>query len=155
MPHDPRGWELWRFAAGGVVLLIIGLYNICDAVRERSDRSDVIAHGNDAQAHVLRATGLESVLIEWTDQNGKPLTTDSKVGKPFARTSSGATVAIKYDPQAVRGPVILSQAEERERINSFWLRSSLSEIVALAAVYAVLAFWKLWRARRMREPAPN
>jgi hypothetical protein len=64
---------LWHFAAGGAVLLVISLYQVSGVIGEQWDRSDVIARGRDAQARVVQATGLESVLIEWTDEGGRQL----------------------------------------------------------------------------------
>ncbi len=63
------------------MLLIISLYDVYGVVGEQWDRSDVLAHGRDCRARVVRATGLESVLIEWTDEGGKQLTAESKTGK--------------------------------------------------------------------------
>ena len=120
-----RELRLWHFAVGGAVLVVISLYQIYGVIGEQWDRSDVIARGRDAQARVVRATGLESVLIEWTDEAGRQLQAESRTGKPFARSSSGRTVAIKYDPALTREPVILSEVPEREQVDAFWLRSSL------------------------------
>jgi len=152
MLNDLRGLRLWHFAVGGAVLLIISLYHVYDVVGEQWDRSDVLAHGRDAQARVVRATGLESVLIEWTDEGGRQLTAESKTGKAFARSSLGATVLIKYDPALIREPVILSEVPERERFDAFWLRSSLFLVAGLAAVGAAAVFSML-RVRRMRAGA--
>ena len=128
MVNDLRGLRelrLWHIAVGGAVLLVISLYQLYDVIGERRDRSDVVAHGRDAQARVVRATGIESVLIEWTDEGGRRLEAESRTGKVFARSNSGGTVAIKYDPASVRQPVILSEVPEREQVDAFWFRSSL------------------------------
>ena len=139
----------WHVAAGGAVLLIVALYQVQDVVRERWDRSDVLAHGRDAQARILRATGLESVQIEWTGEGGKPLTAESRTGRAFALSHVGMTVPITYDPSSVRQPVILSEVPERERLNAFWLRSSLFVLAGLAAVWAaaVIVMWRVTRTR--------
>jgi hypothetical protein len=147
-----RELRLWHFAVGGAVLLVISLYQIYSVIGEQWDRSDVIARGLDAQARVVRATGLESVLIEWTDEGGKQLEAESRTGKAFARSNSGRTVAIKYDPALTREPVILSEVPERERSDAFSLRSSLFIIAGIAAVCAAAAFSML-RVRRMRAVA--
>jgi hypothetical protein len=152
MLNDLRGLRLEHFAVGGAVPLIISLYQAYGVVGEQWDRSDVLAHGRDAQARVVRATGLESVLIEWTDEGGRRLTAESKTGKPFARSNLGATVLIKYDPALIREPVILSEAPEREKSDAFWLRSSLFLVAGLAAVCAVAVFSML-RIKRMRAGA--
>jgi hypothetical protein len=152
MLNDLRGLRLWHFAVGGAVLLIIGLYHVYGVVGERWDRADVLAHGRDAQARVVRATGLESVLIEWTDEGGRQLTAESKTGKAFARSSLGTTVLIKYDPALVQEPVILSEVPEREQFDAFSLRSSLFLVAGIAAVCAAAVFSML-RVRRMRTGA--
>ena len=143
---------MWHFAVGGAVLLIFSLYHVYVVVGEQWDRSDVLAHGRDAQARVVRATGLESVLIEWTDESGRQLTAKSKTGKVFARSSLGTKVLIKYDPALIREPVILSEVPERERVDAFWLRSSLFLVAGLAAICAAVVFSML-RVRRMRAGA--
>jgi hypothetical protein len=143
---------LWHVAAGGAVLLVISLYQVYDVIGEQWDRSDVLAHGRDAQARVVRATGLESVLIEWTDEGGRQLKAESRTGKVFARSSSGRTVPIKYDPALIREPVILSEVPEREQFDAFWLRSSLFVIAGVAAVCATAAF-SILRLRRTRAVA--
>jgi hypothetical protein len=131
-----RELRLWHFGLGGAVLLFFGLCHIYGVVREQWDRTEVLAHGNDAQARVIRNTGPESVLIEWTGEDGRQVTADSKAGKEFARTGVGATVRIKYYPAVKRPPLILSELAERERVNAFWLRSSLFVVAGLVAVLA-------------------
>ena len=140
--------RLWHLAVGGAVLLTISLYHVYGVVGEQWDRSDVLAYGRDAQARVVRATGLESVLSEWTDEGGRQLPAESKTGKAFARSSLGTMVLIKYDPALVLEPVILSAVPEREQFDAFWLRSSLFLLAGIAAVCAVAAVSML-RVRRM------
>jgi hypothetical protein len=152
MLKDLSKLRLWHFLVGGALLLIISLYQVYGVVREQWDRSEVLAHGRDAQARVVRATGLESVLIEWTGEGSRQLTAESKTGKAFARSSSGITVPIKYDPALIREPVILSEVPERERFDAFWLRSSLFVVAGLAAICATAVFSTL-RVRRMRASA--
>jgi hypothetical protein len=142
----------WHFPVGGALLLVISLYQLYGVIGEQWDRSDVISRGRDAQARVVQATGLESVLIEWTDEGGRQLKAESRTGKEFARSSSGRTVAIKYDPALTREPVILSEVTEREQFDAFWFRSSLFLIAGVAAVCAAAAFSML-RVRRMRAVA--
>lgn len=149
---DLREVRLWHFAVGGAVLLVISLYQLYGVIGEQWSRSDVIARGRDAQARVIRATGLESVLIEWTDEGGRQLQAESRTGKAFARSNSGRTVVIKYDPALTREPVILSEVPEREQTDAFWLRSSLFVIAGVAAVCAAAAFSML-RVRRARAVA--
>jgi hypothetical protein len=147
MLNDLRGLRLWHLPVGGALLLIISLYQVYGVVGEQWDRSDVLAHGRDAQARVVRATGLESVLIEWTGEGGRQLTAESKTGRAFVRSSLGTTVLIKYDPALIREPVILSEVPERERFDAFSLRSSLFLVAGLTAVCAAAAF-SMWRVRR-------
>jgi hypothetical protein len=141
-----------QVAVGGALLLTISLYSIYGVAREQRDRSIVLAHGRDAQARVIRTTGLESVMIEWSDGDGKQRTAESRTGKVFARSSLGKTVLIKYDHGSVREPVILSEVPERERINIFWLRSSVFVGAGLSAICAA-AFYIMRRERRMSAGA--
>jgi uncharacterized protein DUF3592 len=155
MRNGLTGLRSWHFAVGGAVLLFIGLYHVHGIIAEQWDRSDVLAHGREAQARVVRATGLEAVLIEWTDEGGRQRTAGSKTGKAFARSSVGTTTLIKYDPALIREPVILSEVPERERLDAFWLRSSLFLIAALAAVCAAAVFSTLRMRRMGANPAPK
>ena len=141
---------MWHLPVGGALLLIISLYQVYGVVGEQWDRSDVLAHGREAQARVVRATGLESVMIEWTGEGGRQLTAGSKTGKAFARSSLGTTVLIKYDPASIREPVILSEVPEREQVDAFWLRSSLFLVAGFAAVCAAAVFSML-RARQAQR----
>jgi hypothetical protein len=147
-----RELRLWHITVGGAVLLVISLYQLYGVIGEQWDRSNVIARGRDAQARVVRATGLESVLIEWTDEGGRQLKAESRTGRSFARSNSGRTVAIKYDPALTREPVILSEVPEREQGDAFWLRSNFFVIAGVAAVCAAAAFSML-RVRRVRAVA--
>jgi hypothetical protein len=152
MLNDLRELRLWHFLVGGALLLIISLYQVYGAVGEQWDRSDVLAHGRDAQARVVRATGLDSVLIEWTGEGSRQLTAESKTGKAFARSGLGTMVLIKYDPALIREPVILSEVPEREQFDAFWLRSGLFVVAGLAAICATAVFSML-RVRRTRGGA--
>lgn len=131
-------------ACGAALLLAIGLFLIRDALDERRNRVDLLAHGRDAQALVTQAAGPESVLVEWTGKNGKQLGAESRTGKPFARTQVGRMVPIKYDPDGlIREPVILSEASERERINTFWIQSSITVSIGAATICAAATFFVL------------
>ncbi len=152
MLKDMSGLRLWHFPVGGAVLLIICLYQICAVIGEQRDRASVLAYGRDAQARVVQATGLESVLIEWTDEGGRQRTAECKTGKVFARTGLGMTVPIKYDPASIGQPVILPEVPERKRLDAFWFRSSMLVAAGVVAVCAVAVF-SLLRAKRMQAGA--
>jgi hypothetical protein len=142
----------WHFPVGGALLLITILCDLYGVVGEQWNRSDVLAHGRDAQARVVRATGLESVLIEWTGEGGRQRTAEIKTGAVFAQGSSGITVLIKYDPALIRKPVILSQVPERERFDAFWLQADLFLLAGFALVGAAAVFSML-RIRQMQAGA--
>jgi hypothetical protein len=150
MLNDLSGLRLWHFSVGGALLLIITLYQLYGVVGDQWDRSYVLAHGHDAQARVVRAIGIESVLIEWAGEGRRQLTAGSKTGKAFARNSLDTTVQIKYDPALIRDPVILSEVPEREQVDAFWLRSSLILVAGLAAVCAA-AIFSMLRVRRAQR----
>src|ERR1700744_6060453 len=106
MLNNPSGLGLWSVVVGGALLGVISLWQVIGVVSEQRDRSEVLAHGRNAQARGVRATGLDSVLIEWTGEGGSQLTAESKTGKVFARSGPGTTVPIKYDPALIRAPII-------------------------------------------------
>jgi hypothetical protein len=138
----------WHFPVAVAVLLIMTLSGIYIEVRESWDRSEVLAHGRDAEARVVGAAGIQAVTLEWTDQNGQQFTAQSKTGKMFARTSSGTTVPIKYDPTLVRMPVILSQVSVLDP-GDYWRQPDMLVIYGLAAIGAT-ALISMLRIRRMR-----
>lgn len=145
---DFRKLRWWHFPVAGAMLLIMALGGLSSDFRESWDRSDVLAHGRDADARVVGPAGLQAVTLEWTDQNGQRLTAQSKTGKLFARTSSGTTVPIKYDPTLVRMPVILSQVSVLDP-GDVWRQPGMLVIYGLAAIGAT-ALISMLRIRRMR-----
>lgn len=99
------GWRL----AGVPLLLLISVYGLYSHAMERQHRIQVLTHGSQTDARIVKSSGIESVRVAWTDSSGQPRTADAWTGKPLARLArAGQVVAIKYLPGATLGPVILS-----------------------------------------------
>src|SRR5262249_46765321 len=128
----------------------ISLYGLYGHVMERQHRNDVLARGEEAKARVVRSSGVESVVVTWTDASGRERSAETWVGKPFARQGVGNTVTIKYLPGADPEPVILSEAAERERVNEWWIRTNLGGAIATALLCAVIGFFMVMGARSRR-----
>jgi hypothetical protein len=141
--------SLWRLA-GAPLLLLISLYGLYGHVMERQHRNDALARGEEAKARVVRSSGVESVVVTWTDSSGRERRAESWVGKPFARQGVGDTVTIKYLPGADSEPVIVSEAAERERVNEWWIWTNLGVAVAMALLCAVIGFFMVMGARSRR-----
>jgi hypothetical protein len=62
--------SLWRLA-GAPVLLLISLYGLYGHVMERQHRNDALARGEEVKARVVRSSGVESVVVTWTDASGR------------------------------------------------------------------------------------
>jgi len=137
----------WRFI-GAPLLLIVSLYGLYGSMVDRRDRNDVVVHGKAAQARVVQSSGLESVLVVWTDSAGARRTGQAWTGKPFARQAqAGQEVAIKYKGDPALQPVILSQAPERERVNAWWTNANAAAAVAMTLVCVVIGMFILARPR--------
>ena len=141
----------WRLA-GAPLLLIISLYGLYGHEMERQHRNDVLARGVEATARVVERTGVESVIVRWTDASGHERSAESWVGKPFARQGVGANVTIKYLPGDDPEPVILSEATERERVNEWWIRADLGVATAMTLVCVLIGIFMVMGARS-RRPA--
>jgi hypothetical protein len=144
------GW--WRLA-GAPLLLLISIYGLYGHVMERQHRHDVLARGEEAKARVVRSSGVESVVVAWTDASGRERSAETWVGKPFARQGIGDTVTIKYLPGADIEPVILSEAAERERVNEWWIWTNLGVAVAMAVLCTVIGIFVGMGARSRRAPS--
>jgi hypothetical protein len=87
----------WWLFAGPPLLLLISLYGLYSQSLERMHRHEVMTHGTQTTARVVKSSGIESVLSSWTDSGGRPRTADAWTAKPFARLArTGENVAIKY-----------------------------------------------------------
>ena len=82
----------------------------------------MLAHGAEAIALVESSSGLESVVLGWTDSASHARTGEAWTRKQVSgRRFVGNRVAIKYvDDPAVK-PVILSEVAAREWSNEFGL----------------------------------
>jgi hypothetical protein len=145
----PINMSRWRLA-GAPLLLLISLYGLYGHVMERQHRRDVLAHGEEANARVVYSSGVESVVVAWTDATGRKRSAEAWVGKPFARQGIGETVTIKYLPGVDAEPVILSEAAERERVNEWWIWTNLGVAIATALLCTVIGFFMVIGARSRR-----
>jgi hypothetical protein len=125
---------------GAAVLLAISFWNLQSAWVERRHRERVLADGREAQAVVRGAFGAQAVTIEWTDDKGRKRIAEASTGKPFARSMNqavkpdGGGVAIKYLDDSTP-PVILQQAGERERVNTWWIGTSAGMAILSALIF--------------------
>ena len=143
----------WRLT-GAPLLLVVSLYGLYGHLTERAHRNNVLAHGTNAQARVIRSLGIDTVEVQWTDADGREHFATSWVGKPFARQAIGKAVAIKYLAAEAGHPVILSEAAERERFNSWWINSNLGVAGIMTTICIVIGFSILFDKRAedvMRE----
>jgi hypothetical protein len=148
----PINMSWWRLA-GAPLLLLISFYGLYGHVMERQHRHNVLAHGVEAKARVVRSSGVESVVVTWTDAGGRERSAQTWVGKPFARQGVGETVTIKYLPGAHSEPVIPSEAAERERVNEWWIRTNLGVAIAMALLCTVIGILIAMGARSRRRAA--
>ena len=143
-----RKLQILQWLLGAPILLAIGLSTFISHSHEKAHRHLVLAEGRDALAVVRGALGIEAVALEWTDASGHLRNAPAWTGKPFARQfrdsplATAQTVQIKYLDDPNLGPVIISQAAERERVNNWWISSSigLSTVAILVCAGLVLAY---------------
>ena len=124
----PLGLKVVLIGAAGLgLLLIVSLWELYGHVIERRHRHAVIAEGKEAIALVAKSSGLDSVILNWTDTDGRVRTGEARTrkqvsnGKPLV----GARVAIKFVVDPAYEPVILSEVDNREGANLFWIESNL------------------------------
>ena len=122
----PFGLKVVLIGSLGLALLLMGsLRDLYGNVVEQWHRREVLANGKEAMAFVLKPSGLQSVILSWTEFGSKSRTGEARTRKQVGgyRRFVGERVAIKYLVDLP--PVILSEAEDRERENHFWISSNL------------------------------
>jgi hypothetical protein len=126
---------------GLVLLLIASLWDLYGNVVEQRHRHEVLANGKEAMALVLTSSGLQSVILSWTDFDGRSRTGEARTRKQVSsdRRFVGERVAIKYLDDPSFAPVILSEAGDRERENQGWGRDLWVASVILV-VFALIGF---------------
>jgi hypothetical protein len=62
----------WWCLAGLPLLLLISLFGLYSHGMERQHRHEVLTHGTQANARLIKSSGPDSVLITWTDLTGRP-----------------------------------------------------------------------------------
>jgi len=130
----------WWVFSGVPLLLLIGLYGVYSHGMERQHRHEVVRHGVQTTARVVKSSGIESVLVTWTNLGGRSQTADAWTGKPFARLArAGQDVAIKYVPESTLEPVILSEAAERDRVNEWCIARDAWVALTMTIICAVIA----------------
>jgi len=98
-------------------------------------------------ALVLKSSGLQSVILRWTDFDGQSRTGEARTRKQVSsdRRFVGEQVAIKYLVDPPFEPVILSEIEDRERENHFWINSNLWVASVILVGCALIGFQVLRR----------
>lgn len=135
---------------GLTLLLIASLWDLYENVVEQWHRHEILANGKEAMALVLKSTGLQSVILSWTDFDGQSRTGEARTRKQVSsdRRLIGERVAIKYLADLPFEPVILSEVEDRERENHFWVNSNFWVASAILAGWALIGFQVLRRRFR-------
>jgi hypothetical protein len=133
---------------GAPIWLLVSLYVLYGNVLEQQQRQDVIAHGQEAQASIKSFPGRPgAVIIEWPDHDYGPRLAEAWTGKSFSRSAHpGDVIAIKYIPNSTVAPIILSELDERERANRWWIRASAG--MAIAMTLACVFIGRSMLARR-------
>lgn len=149
-----RTLRTFHWIAGAPILLAISLATGYAHLQEKIDRHIVLTEGRDAPALMRGALSTHSVAVEWMDAKGDVRTGQAWTGKPFARQfreqspAAGKSVQIKYVDDPGLAPVIISEAAERERVNNWWISSSIGMSIVSSAICAALAFIYLQRRRQ-------
>jgi len=138
-----------------LALLLIGsLWDLYGNIVEQWHRDGVLASGKEASALVVKSSGLQSVILSWTDFDGQSRTGDARTRKQVSsdRRFVGEHVAIKYLNLPFE-PVILSEIEDRERENHFSITSNLWVASAILGGGALIWFQVFFWSRRFgRRP---
>ena len=147
---------LVRRFGGAPLLLIVVLFMLDGHLAEQRDRRLVLSSGQTASAIIHEPSGLEYVTVTWTDGAGRQRTSNAWTSKPFARqfrekrNKTEQREAIKYVADTRVSPVILSEAAERQRVNTWWIYDSLG----MALISGVLTAALLLAAVKSRRSTP-
>jgi len=139
----PTGLKIIIVAAIGLALLLVtSLSDLYGNIVEQRHRHEVLANGKEATALVLSSSGLQFAILSWTDFNGQSRTGVAQTRKQVSsdRRFVGERVAIKYLTDPSLAPVILSEVEDRERENRFWINSNLWVAGVLLVIFALVGF---------------
>ena len=145
----PFGWKVILIGANGLaLLLILSLWHLYGHVIEQRHRHWVLADGKEAMAFVLKFSGLQSVIVSWTDSDGQSRTGEARTRKQVSsdRRFVGERVAIKYLVDPVFEPVILSEVDNREGENRFGIKSDLW-VASVIIVACTLIGFQVLRTR--------
>jgi hypothetical protein len=146
LPFEPRSA---LFIALGA--LYVGLSPLPAHYAERANRHEVMAHGTETSALVEQSSGLEKVLVGWVDPNGHIHTGEAYTRKQVSgRSFVGKHVGIKYLDDPAAQPVILSEVDEREWTNQFWL--FLNPLILLV-LSGVMLWYQSLLARGRAHPS--
>jgi hypothetical protein len=140
---------------GLAFVLILNLWDLYGDVVEQRHRHEVLANGKEAMALALKSSGLQSVILSWTDFDGRPRTGEARTRKQVSSDGRfvGKRVAIKFLVDAPSEPIILSEVDDRETENNFWIESDIWVTSLILAVFAIIGFQVLkhgvpWQPRR-------
>src|SRR5579863_8376558 len=95
----PFGLKVILGGTIGLALLLIGsLWSLYGNIVEQWHRDAVLARGKEASALVVKSSGLQSVILSWTDFDGQSRTGEARTRKQVSsdRRFVGEHVAIKY-----------------------------------------------------------
>ena len=141
----------WWIFVGIPWLLVISLCLLYSHWMERQHRHEVMTHGVQTTARIIRSSSIESVRVTWADSGGRAEMADAWTGKPFARMArAGQDVAIKYVPESMLDPVILSEAAERDRVNEWGIKSSAGVALIMTTICVLIGGVVLTAKYRIR-----
>jgi hypothetical protein len=129
-------------AIGLAFLLIATLWDLYGNLVEQRHRHETLANGKETTALVLKSSGLQSVILNWTDLNGQSRSGEARTRKQVSsdRRFVADRVAIKYLIDPSFEPVILSEVEDREKENRFWIDANLWVASTALAMLALIGF---------------
>jgi hypothetical protein len=132
------------------LLSTASLWDLYGNVVEQWRRHEVLSNGKEAMALVLKSSGIQVVILSWTDFDGQSRTGEARTRKQVSRDRRfvGERVAIKYLVDPSFDPVILSEVEDRERENHFWINSNLWVSSVALVGCALIGFQYLRRRYR-------
>ena len=84
----------------GLALLLIGsLWDLYGNIVEQWHRDGVLASGKEASALVVKSSGLQSVILSWTDFGGQSRTGEARTRK---QVSSVRFIHVRFNRHAKR-----------------------------------------------------
>jgi hypothetical protein len=117
----PAGFDRKSWIVFALGVLVIAFFQVPGKLVEQHDRREVLAHGQEAVARIERSTGLQAVAVSWIDANGNVRQGEARTRKQVSGRTFPGNVAIKYVDDQKIAPIILTEVDEHEWDNTFWI----------------------------------